>query len=399
MFAPHRPPHRPHRPPHYAARAVILAFLLAGACGERPADEIPADGSAPAAAPETSALSPEQDILPVGGDVRRPDRIRFEPPAYPESARERGEEALVILELTLDRDGTVAEARSLRGPEDLGASAAAAARNWAYEPTLVDGEPAAIRFAESVRFVLRPSGGQGMRLPPGARGPRAVNSGFPDWEISGHAFTACPCDTPCPCRSNGPPSHPPCHATTATRITAGRYGRLDLAGSQFVTLGPETWVALYFDEEMSEPRRRAILGIFRSLAPGAPQRYRAIRRVPLSITEARSPAEVLRRAVIPGILEMETTLPLEDGLLAGRLPGMDVWSNEIAYGRTGVYRFNDPAIPAAWEHTGRQSNAKEFTLDLGMYREGRMLIQHADGSGDWTAAQQALFSCARRRSP
>ena len=99
--------------------------------------------------------------------------------------------------------------------------------------------------------------------------------------------------------------------------------------------------------------------------------------------------------MIPGILEMETTLRLENGRLAGRIPGMDVWSNEIAYGRTGAYRFHDPGIPAAWDHGGRQSNAKEFTLDLGMYREGRMLIQHADGSGDWTDPQRALFSCAR----
>ena len=391
--------HRPRRLPDYAARGACLALLLAGGCGERPAEESSptADRSASEAPPR--ALPAEADIVPVGGDVTRPERTRFEPPAYPESARERGEEALVILELTVDREGRVADARSLRGPEDLGAAAAAAARRWEYEPTLVDGEPTPVRFADTIRFVLRPAGGHGMRLPPGAAaaGPRAGE--FPDWEVSGHAFTACPCDTPCPCRSNGPPSHPPCHATTATEITAGHYGGLDLAGSRFVTLGPETWVALYFDEAMGEPRRRAILGIFRSLAPGAPQRYRAIRRVPLSISEARSPGEMLRRAVIPGILEMETTLPLEDGLLARRIPGMDVWSNEIAYGRTGVYRFDDPAIPAAWDHSGRQSNAKEFTLDLGMYREGRMLIQHADGSGSWTDAQQALFSCARTRTP
>lgn len=387
--------HRPRRLPHYAA----LAILLGGACGERAGDEPPGADASPVSGTTAVAVLAEEDIVPVGGDVRRPERIRFEPPEYPEAARERGEEALVILELTVDRAGTVAAARSLRGPEDLAAAAVAAARQWAYEPTLVDGEPAAVRFADTIRFVLRPGGGQGMRLPPAAAaaGPRV--SDFPDWEVSGHAFTACPCDTPCPCRSNAPPSHPPCHATTATQITAGRYGGLDLAGSRFVTLGPETWVALYFDEAMGEPRRRAILGIFRSLAPGAPQRYRAIRRVPLSITETSSPAEVIRRAVIPGILEMETALPLENGLLAGRIPGMDVWSNEIAYGRTGVYRFNDPAIPAAWDHSGRQSNAKEFTLDLGMYREGRMLIQHADGSGDWTDAQQALFSCARARSP
>ena len=386
--------HRVRRLPHYAA----LPLLLGSACGERADDRTAAKD--PAVAETTPVeVSADEDIVPVGGDVRRPERIRFEPPAYPESARERGEEALVILELTVARDGTVAEARSLRGPEDLGAAAVAAARRWTYEPTLVGGEPTPVRFADTIRFVLRPSGGHGMRLPPDTRaaGPRVT--GFPDWEISGHAFTACPCDTPCPCRSNGPPSHPPCHATTATHITAGRYAGLDLAGSRFVTLGPETWVALYLDEAMEEPRRRAVLAIFRSLAPGAPQRYRAIRRVPLSITEARGPFEVLRRAVIPGILEMETTLPLEDGALAGRIPGMDVWSNEIAYGRTGVYRFNDPAIPAAWDHSGRQSNAKEFTLNLGMYREGRMLIQHADGSGDWTDPQRALFSCARTPSP
>ena len=386
---------RPRRFPHYAA----LAIFLGGACSERPQDESTITENPPTSETELGALPAEEDIVPVGGDVRRPERIRFEPPAYPESARERGEEALVIVELTVDRDGTVADARSLRGPDDLGAAAAEAARRWTYEPTLVNGEPTPVRFADTIRFVLRPSGGHGMRLPPGARAAGPRNTEFPDWEVAGHAFTACPCDTPCPCRSNGPPSHPPCHATTATQITAGHYGGLDLTGSRFVTLGPETWVALYFDEELNEPRRRAILGIFRSLAPGAPQRYRAIRRVPLSITEARSPGEVLRRAVIPGILEMETTLPLMDGLLAGRIPGMDVWSNEIAYGRTGIYRFNDPAIPAAWDHSGRQSNAKEFTLDLGMYREGRMLIQHADGSGDWTQAQQALFSCARTRSP
>ena len=390
---------RPRRRPDYAARGAIAVLLLAGGCGERPEEEPHSADSAPP--PETMAgsLPAEAEVLPVGGDIQRPERIRFEPPAYPESARQRGEEALVILELTVDRAGRVAEARPLRGPEDLGTAAAAAARRWEYEPTLVDGAPTAVRFADTIRFVLRPAGGHGMRLPPGAAaaGPRLGD--FPDWEVSGHAFTACPCDTPCPCRSNGPPSHPPCHATTATEIVAGHYGGLDLAGSRFVTLGPETWVALYFDEAMGEPRRRAILGIFRSLAPGAPQRYRAIRRVPLSIRESRSPGAILRRALIPGVLEMETTLPLEGGRLAGRIPGMDVWSNEIAYGRTGVYRFNDPEIPAAWDHSGRQSNAKEFTLNLGMYREGRMLIQHADGSGDWTAAQQALFSCARTRSP
>lgn len=333
-------------------------------------------------------------MLPVGGDIRRPERIRFEPPEFPESARTRGEEGLVILELTVDEGGAVRDARALRGAADLSEAAMAAARQWTYEPTLVEGEPVAVRFADTVRFVLRPAGGQGMRLPPEAVAAARAAASFPDWEISGHAFTACPCDTPCPCRSNGPPSHPPCHATTATRIESGRYGDTDLAGSEFVTLGPETWVALYFDETLSEARRDAILGIFASLAPGAPQRYRAVRQVPLEITTQAARGGRLRRAVIPGILEMESLFPADAaGNLLGLIPGMDVWSNRLTYGRTGTYRYRDASVPAAWNHTGRQSNAKEFTLTLDDYRNGRMLIQHADGSGDWTAAQRAIFAC------
>lgn len=396
-----------------AARALLAAAFALPACG--PAEEPRPGGAEQSTPPETAeapvnagnaepGLPAEEEIVPVGGEVARPLRTRFEPPAYPEAARARGEEGIVILELTLDREGRVAAARPLRGPDDLAAAAAAAARRWTYEPTIRDGGPVPLRFAESVRFVMRAAGGQGMRLPPGAGAPprpagartaAARAPDFPRWRISGHAFTACPCDTPCPCRSNAPPSHPPCHAATATRIETGAYGDTDLSGAEFVTLGPEHWVALYLDERLTEPQEQAVLGIFRSLAPGAPQRYRAIRRAPLVITSAERPGAVFRRAVIPGILEMETTLPRTPaGGLADLIPGMDVWSNRIAYGRTGTYRFHDPRIPASWDHGGRQSNAKEFTLDLDSYREGRMLIQHADGSGDWTTAQRALFSCS-----
>ncbi len=365
--------------PSMLPRSRLLAWplLLAGACGEPP-------------------------VLPVGGDIARPARVRFVPPEYPEAAAARGEEALVILELTLDPEGGVAAVRSLRGPEVLAAAAVEAAEDWAYEPTLVDGTPVALRFAETVRFMLRPAGGFGMRLPPaaGATGTAFPDLETPNWEIRGHAFTACPCDTPCPCRSNAPPSHPPCHAATATRLESGRYGDTDLAGVTFVTLGPESWVALYLNQDLDREQEQAVLGIFRSLAPGAPQRYRAIRRVPLAITSVREAGAVLRRAFIPGVLEMETRLPITpDGALREQIPGMDVWANRIAYGRTGVYRYRDPAIPAGWDHSGRQSNGKQFALDLGMYREGRMLIQHGDGSGDWTDRQRAIFTCSLNSRP
>ena len=193
MFPSRRIPgkHRPRRAPDYAVlpAALGLAALLLPGCGDEPPAE-----AAPEAAPE--------EILPVGGAIRRPARVRFEPPRYPESARERGKEALVVLELTLDRDGAVAAARSLRGPEDLAAAAVAAARSWAYEPTLVEGEPAALRFAETVRFVLRPAGGQGMRLPAGAgpreSGPPGVPARFPIGRFPATPSPPAPATPPAP---------------------------------------------------------------------------------------------------------------------------------------------------------------------------------------------------------
>ena len=58
----------PRRFPHYAA----LAILLGGACGERREDETPIEENPPASEANRPALPAEEDIVPVGGDVRRP---------------------------------------------------------------------------------------------------------------------------------------------------------------------------------------------------------------------------------------------------------------------------------------------------------------------------------------
>jgi hypothetical protein len=75
--------------------------------------------------------------------------------------------------------------------------------------------------------------------------------------------------------------------------------------------------------------------------------------------------------------------------------GMDVWSNRIVYGDTGVYKYHDEALGEAWDHSHRQSNHKTFTTSKKMYEEGRMLIQHGNGSGTWTEAQKRLLACLR----
>ncbi|MGH9337692.1 MAG: energy transducer TonB, partial [Vicinamibacteria bacterium] len=129
--------------------------------------------------------------LPVGGSISRPRRTRFVEPRYPEEARALGLQSVVILELTLDTTGEVLEVRPLRGAPELIPAAVEAARQWAFEPTFVDGRAVKIRFAETVLFVLRAAaarGGNGMFLR--APEPGASYASFADWELEGEAFTA-----------------------------------------------------------------------------------------------------------------------------------------------------------------------------------------------------------------
>jgi TonB family protein len=336
----------------------------------------------------------QEEPIPVGGSIARPKRVRFVEPRYPEEARARGLQSVVILELTLNPQGAVEEVRPLRGAPELLPAAIEAARQWVYEPTLVEGRAVALRFAETVLFVLRKSSGgagSGMFLRP--PDPNASYASFPDWEIEGEAFTACPCDTPCPCRSNAPPSHPPCHATTTQRLERGHYGEVDLAGATWVSLGPENWTAVYFSQRMTAVQQKAIVDLYSSLSPGAPQAYRLLKSAPVDFEAVGT----LRRVVIPGVLEVESEAPLgADGNLKGLLPGMDVWSNWLAYGKTGVYRYSEPALGESWDHSHRQSNHKRFRVSKSDYENRRMLIQHGDGSGQWTPGQEGILACLRK---
>ncbi len=335
-----------------------------------------------------------EEPLPVGGSIARPKRIRTVEPRYPEEARLQGLQSVVILELTLNPSGEVGDVRPLRGAPELVPAAVEAARQWAYEPTIVNGRAVSLRFAETVLFVLQKSsarGGSGMFLRP--PDPNASYGSFPDWEIEGEAFTACPCDTPCPCRSNAPPSHPPCHATTAQRLERGRYGDVDLTGATWVSLGPESWTAVYFSQNMTAIQQKAVIDLYSSLAPGAPQVFRLLKATRVDF-ESVGP---LRRAVIPGVLEMESEAPLgPDGRLVGLIPAMDVWSNWLAYGKTKVYRYHDQALGESWDHRFRQSNHKRFRVSKADYENRLMLIQHGDGSGHWTEGQERILACLRK---
>jgi protein TonB len=92
--------------------------------------------------------------LRVGlGQIREPRRKVYVPPDYPEPARRDRVEGTVILDITIDRDGTVRDVRVLRPVAGgLTEAAIAAVKQWAYEPTTLDGQPVAVAMTVMVTF-------------------------------------------------------------------------------------------------------------------------------------------------------------------------------------------------------------------------------------------------------
>lgn len=88
----------------------------------------------------------------VGGAVRPPVKIVDIPPVRPEPAERAGVRGIVILEVTIDVDGTVKDARVLRSIPMLDSAALEAVRQWRYEPTTIDGKPVPVLMTVSVSF-------------------------------------------------------------------------------------------------------------------------------------------------------------------------------------------------------------------------------------------------------
>jgi TonB family protein len=88
----------------------------------------------------------------VGGRVRPPVKIVDVPPVLPDLAAGLGIRGIVIVEVIVDVDGTVKDARVLRSIPMLDAAALDTVRQWRYEPTTVDGKSVPVVMTVSVSF-------------------------------------------------------------------------------------------------------------------------------------------------------------------------------------------------------------------------------------------------------
>jgi TonB family protein len=84
-------------------------------------------------------------------------KIAHQPPApaYPADAKAARIQGTVVVELVVDEQGVPVSARALEGPPQLAPTAVAYAREWRFEPALVNGKAVQARFKLTMPFRLR----------------------------------------------------------------------------------------------------------------------------------------------------------------------------------------------------------------------------------------------------
>ena len=99
------------------------------------------------------ALAQDRPIR-VGGNVAQANRLYWVTPVYPAEAKQNRIQGTVTLEITIDKDGHVSQITVISGPAELIQSAADAVQQWAYRPTLLNGEPVTVLTTVDVNYTL-----------------------------------------------------------------------------------------------------------------------------------------------------------------------------------------------------------------------------------------------------
>lgn len=78
--------------------------------------------------------------------------IHYVAPVYPAEAKRKCQQGRVILELMVSDTGAIVRVKIINGPDALAESATVAARQWVYEPYLVNGRPTKYKTKATVPF-------------------------------------------------------------------------------------------------------------------------------------------------------------------------------------------------------------------------------------------------------
>ena len=112
-------------------------------------------GGTPQAPPPPPPPRVKKQPIRVGGNVQASRLVHRVEPEYPELARKARISGTVVLSVTVDEKGNVAEIRLRSGHPLFNRAAVDAVRRWKYSPMLLNGEPFRVVTTVSVSFVMK----------------------------------------------------------------------------------------------------------------------------------------------------------------------------------------------------------------------------------------------------
>ena len=98
---------------------------------------------------------PKPAPVRVGGNIPEPKLLTRVEPVYPADAKANGIQGVVILEITIAKDGSIGSAKVLRGVPPLDSAALDAVKQWKYQITYVEDNPVEVLMVVTVNFVLK----------------------------------------------------------------------------------------------------------------------------------------------------------------------------------------------------------------------------------------------------
>lgn len=117
----------------------------------RPSQGTPMQTGAPVPPPPPAPGAPVR----VGGNIKTPTKIQHVSPVYPQEAQDARVSGMVIIEVMIDAEGNVSDARVLRSIPMLDQAALDAVKQWRFTPTLLNGAPVTVLMTVTVNFTLQ----------------------------------------------------------------------------------------------------------------------------------------------------------------------------------------------------------------------------------------------------
>ena len=119
-------------------------------------DQAPAASTPVESRNDNAGASPAVNGGSAGGVTRPVQPLSMKPPDYPREALRNGEEGFVVVEFTINADGStgdivIVEAEPRR---TFDREARRAVADWRFEPAMQDGRPVAQRIRHTVEFTL-----------------------------------------------------------------------------------------------------------------------------------------------------------------------------------------------------------------------------------------------------